>query len=393
MILLLYGEDMKVLFQKIDKPLFFLMFVYTILGFVMIFSASSVSAVLRYGVPPSYFFIRQFLFMFASWFVGFFLLLRLPTKKYRYLAPVYLLGVMVLLFVVFGYGTIAGGAQSWIDLGFFNLQPTEFAKTALILYMAVFYEKSLKKRKPFTYNFIPIVLAVIIFFFVAMQPDFGGAVIIAGIVFFTFLCVPFEKDSQVHIIKYIGIAAIVAVAVLLYSGSDIFNGAQLARLKFQNPCSRYMEDTGYQVCNGFIAYHNGGLFGVGLGNSSQKYLYLPEAHTDFIFPILVEELGLVVGVIVIIGYGYMLYRILKIAKSADSVRNAVICYGTFVYILLHLLINFMGTLALIPLTGVPVPFLSYGGSFNMNVVVMMFIVERVSIENKQNAEKRALANL
>ena len=384
---------MKTLFQKIDKPLFFLSLIYTILGLVMVLSASSVSAVLRYNVSSSYFFVRQLIFMLVAWIVGLFFILKIPTKKYRFLAPIYLFGMMALLFLVFGYGAIAGGAQSWLDLGFFNLQPTEFIKTALILYMAVFYEKSVKKRKPFAYNFIPIIFAVIAFFLVAMQPDFGGAVIIAGIVFFTFLSVPFEKESSVQIIKFIGIAALIAAVILLYSGSDIFNSTQLARLKFQNPCERYMEDTGYQVCNGFIAYHNGGLFGVGLGNSSQKYLYLPEAHTDFIFPILVEELGLLVGVFVICGYAYMLYRIIKIAKNADCIRNSIICYGTFVYLLLHLLINLMGTLALIPLTGVPLPFLSYGGSFNLNVIAMLFVVQQIAVENKQNAEKRALASM
>ncbi len=391
--MIIIGGSMKSLFQKMDKPIFFLMIAYSILGLVMILSASSVSAVLRYAVSPSYFFIRQLMFICASFFVGIVFVLRIPTKKYRFLAPLYLLVVLSLLFLVFGYGFIAGGAQSWLDLGFFNLQPTEFAKTALILFMACFYERSIKKTKPFMYNFIPIIMAIVIFFLVAMQPDFGGAVIIAGIVFFMFLAVPFEKDSKVKIIKYLGIAVIIGGIALLYSGSDLFNSTQLARLKFRSPCSRYMEDTGYQVCNGFIALHNGGLFGVGLGNSSQKYLYLPEAHTDFIFPILVEELGLLVGALVIIGYVYLLYRILKIAKAADSIRNALICYGTFIYILLHLLINFMGILALIPLTGVPLPFLSYGGSFNMNIILILFVVERISIENKQNAEKRELALL
>ncbi len=384
---------MRALFSKMDKPLLFFMIVYTILGLVMIFSASSVSAVLRYGVSPSYFFIRQLLFVSAAFLVGFIIVLRIPTKKYRFLAPLYLLIVFSLLFLVFGYGIVGGGAQSWLDLGFFNLQPTEFAKTALILYMAVFYEKSIKKKRTFVYNFVPIIFALIIFFLVAMQPDFGGAVIIAGIVFFTFLTIPFEKDSKVEIIKYLGFAAIIGGVALLYSGSDLFNSTQLARLKFQEPCQRYMESTGYQVCNGFIAYHNGGLFGVGLGNSSQKYLYLPEAHTDFIYPILVEELGLIVGILVIIGYGYILYRILKIAKSADCIRNALICYGAFIVILLHLLVNLLGTLALIPLTGVPLPFLSYGGSFNMNIILILFVVERVAIENKQNQEKRELALL
>ena len=326
---------MKSLFRKMHKTILVFMIIYSILGLVMILSASSVSAVLRYAVSPSYFFVRQLIFIVASFFVGIFFVLKIPTFRYRVLSLLYLAGVLGLLFLVFGYGFIAGGAQSWLDLGFFNLQPTEFAKTALILFMACFYEHSIKSKKPFMYNLIPIIIALIIFFLVAMQPDFGGAIIIAGIVFFTFLVVPFAKDSKVAFVKYLGIATIVGIAVLLYSGSDLFNSTQLARLKFQAPCERYMESTGYQVCNGFIAFHNGGLFGVGLGNSSQKYLYLPEAHTDFIFPILVEELGLIVGIIVIFGYAFLLYRILCIAKGCDSMRNALICYGTFIYLLLH----------------------------------------------------------
>ena len=383
---------MKKIFMKMDIPLFILMILYIILGLVMILSASSISAVLRYNVSTYYFFIRQFLFEFLSFLVGF-MILRFSTGRYKFPVYCYLVGVLVLLFLVFSIGFVAGGAQSWLDLGFFNLQPSEFAKTALILFMGVFYNSSLKKNHNFSYQLIPIIIAIVIFFFVAMEPDFGGAVIIAGIVFFTFLIIPFEEKNKLNLIKWIGFGAIIAAIVLLYSGSDIFNSTQLSRLKFQTPCERYTEDTGYQVCNGFIAYHNGGLFGKGLGNSSQKYLYLPEAHTDFIFPILVEELGLVIGILVILGYVYMLYRILKIGKNALSVRNSLICYGTFIYLLLHLLINLMGTLALIPLTGVPVPFLSYGGSFNMNVILMIFIILRISYENKEGRESREIARL
>lgn len=391
--MIIIGGSMKKIFRKMDKPLFFLMILYSVIGLIMVLSSSSVSAVLRYHVDTYYFFARQLLFIVASFLFGMFFILRLPTRNYRFLSYLYLGGVFILLFLVFSVGVIAGGAKSWLNLGFFNLQPTEFAKTALILFMATFYEKSLKKKRMFAYNFIPIILAMIIFFMVAMQPDFGGAVIIAGIVFFLFLAIPFPKDNRINFVKYLGFAGILAVVVLLYSGSDLFNSAQLARLKFETPCKRYMEDTGYQVCNGMIAYHNGGLFGVGLGNSSQKYLYLPEAHTDFIFPILIEELGLIVGILILLGYVYILYRILKIAKQSDSLRNSFICYGTFIYLLSHLLINFMGSLALIPLTGVPVPFLSYGGSFIMNVIVMIFIVLRVSVENNIRKEKKEIASL
>ena len=167
----------------------------------------------------------------------------------------------------------------------------------------------------------------------------------------------------------------------------------MQRFEFRNPCSRYTEDTGYQVCNGFIAIHNGGLFGVGLGNSSQKYLYLPESHTDFIFPIIVEELGAIVGTLIIILYVVMLYRILKIAREGENLRLSILAYGVFLYLLFHILVNILGILALIPLTGVPLPLLSYGGSFTVNVVIMLFVVQRVTIENKTIKNKREIAGL
>jgi len=167
----------------------------------------------------------------------------------------------------------------------------------------------------------------------------------------------------------------------------------LQRFQFANPCTRYTENTGYQVCNGFIAIHNGGLFGVGLGNSSQKYLYLPESHTDFIFPIIIEEWGAIVGVLLILGYMIMLYRILKIAREAENLRLSILAYGVFLYLLFHILVNLLGVLALIPLTGVPLPLLSYGGSFTLNVVIMLFVVERVNIENKTIKTKREMAEI
>ena len=188
--------------------------------------------------------------------------------------------------------------------------------------------------------------------------------------------------------------SVILIIAILYSGTDILNSRQLSRLQFQNPCSRYSENTGYQVCNGFIAIHNGGLFGVGLGNSTQKYLYLPEAHTDFIYPILVEELGAVIGILVLVGYVYILYRILIIGKEAKgNVRNMILCYGTFALIFLHLIVNLMGVLALIPLTGVPIPFLTYGGSFTINLILMLFVVQRVAIENKNKKFQDDMASL
>lgn len=382
---------MKKTLSKMDKPLLFFTILYSILGLIMILSSSSVSAVLRYGVSTYYFFIRQLLFIIAGLIAGI-IILKLPTSRYKLFTPVLVIGILAALAGLFVYGKISNGAQSWYNLGFFNLQPTEFAKSIMIIYMAVFYSVQLKKKNQNLYtNLIPIVVGFIIFILVAMQPDFGGAAIIAGIVFLIFMIIPIDKGNLTKLLKFIAVAMIIGGIVFLNSGADFFNSRQMQRFKFKEPCLRYQEDTGYQVCNGFIAMHNGGVFGVGLGNSTQKYLYLPEAHTDFIFAILVEELGLVVGVLVIIGYLFMLYRILKIAKNSPTLRGSILAYGTFALILLHLLINFLGILAVIPLTGVPVPLLSYGGSFTINILIMLFVVQRVAIENNIAKTKQEMA--
>ena len=385
---------MKKLFSKMDIWLLIIMIIYSIVGLIMIFSASSVSTVLRYHVPQYHFFLRQAIFLLASFILGFLIVIRFPTSKYKYIAPFAIVGIIVALIGLFAYGQITNNAQSWYDLGPFALQPSEFSKSIIIVFLAVAYSRLEKKKVNNIYAFlIPVAICLFIAVLIALQPDFGTALIICGIVFFIFISIPYVKQNFIKVLK-IGVASLVVAAfALLYSGAEIFNSRQMKRFEFRNPCERYQEDTGYQVCNGFIAIHNGGLFGVGLGNSSQKYLYLPESHTDFIFPIIVEELGLLVGVLLIVGYMIMLWRILKIARAAENLRLSILAYGVFLYLLFHILINLLGILALIPLTGVPLPLLSYGGSFTINVVIMLFVVERVNIENKTIRAKREMASI
>lgn len=385
---------MRKLFSKMDIPLFIMVILYVALGLVMIYSASNITAVVRYGYQPYHFFIRQAIFVLASFFIGFLIVIRFPTRNYGALAwPLVflLIGSLALLFVK---GKIAGGAISWFDLKFFKVQPSEFAKSILVIFMAIYYNKlHYKKVKNIYAYFVPLGFAAIIIGLVFMQPDLGSAAIIAGIVFLTFISIPVVQNNIMKFIKIIAIGCILAMVAFLYSGNDFLSSIQKGRLNFRNPCSRYTDTTGYQVCNGFIAINNGGLFGVGLGNSTQKYLYLPESHTDFIFPIIVEELGLVTGIISILGYAYILARILKIAKTSENLRCSILAYGTFWYFTLHILVNLLGVLALIPLTGVPLPFLSYGGSFTVNAIIMIFVVERVNIENKINKTKREIKAL
>jgi len=149
----------------------------------------------------------------------------------------------------------------------------------------------------------------------------------------------------------------------------------------QNPFEKIL-DTGNQVCNCYIAINNGGLFGVGLGNSTQKYLYLPEPYTDFIFAIIVEELGVVTGVGLVLFYMFILGRILIIGKRSPNNKGTIICYGTAAYIFLHIIVNLMGIMGMIPMTGVPLPFMSYGGSYTISLIIALSLVQRVSIDSK-----------
>ena len=381
------------LIKKCDKFLLFFLIVYALLGLVMIFSASSVSTVLRYQVSPSHFFVRQLIFLVISLLAGVFILF-FPTKNYKFVSFLYSIGVIVLLVGLFAYGKLTNHAQSWYNFGPISLQPSEFAKTALILFMACFYDKLYrsKVRNILTY-FIPLSLTLIYVGLVIVQPDLGSAIIILAIGFGTFLSIPIIKRNFMKVTKVLLVLLVIGAIGFLYSGADILNSRQLSRLKFQKPCSRYTEETGYQVCNGFIAINNGGLLGKGLGNSTQKYLYLPESHTDFIFPIVVEELGLIVGILLVVGYLMMLLRILKIAKDSYSLRNSILCYGAFIYLAAHILVNLCGVLALIPLTGVPLPLLSYGGSYTINVVLIIFVVLRVSVENNNVKIKNELKTI
>ena len=385
---------MKKVISKMNIPLLLLMLVYSVFGLIMIFSASSVTAVLRYGYDSNHFFVRQLVWLLGSYFIGF-IILFIPTKFYRFVSKIAMYGIIGVLALIFFAGSIAGGAKSWYDTGLFSIQPTEFAKIILIVYMAVYYNKiASKKNMTFMQFFWPIILAALLFVLIAMQPDLGGAIIVFLITIMLFFSLPFGKGHKKNVLKLGVGGVVVGLAALLLFGGNLLEPYQVRRLtEFSSPCQRYSDESGYQVCNGYIAIHNGGLFGVGLGDSTQKYSYLPEAHTDFIFPIICEELGAIIGIIVVFGYMVMLYLVLRVAKSTYNIRDSILCYGVFAYMLAHILINLLGVLGLIPLTGVPLPFLSYGGSYALSLIVGLFIVHRVNIENKLEKSKQLIKSL
>lgn len=371
-------------FSLMNKPLLFLSLGLLIFGLFMILSASSMESYVRYNKSPYEYFIRQGLFMIAS-FIGAIIIIKIPTKVYTRLEKLISISPFILLGLVFLFGTSVHNAKSWIRIGSVGLQPSEFIKVIYIIYLAVYYEKNKDKlNDPWTI-LKPIASAIISFVIIAMQPDLGTATILAILVIIIFYTIPIPKSYKNIVNKLLFGGILLVAVIMIVTGGSVLKDYQRDRLNFIDPCERYQDQSGYQLCNSFIALKNGGLTGQGIGKSTQKYLYLPEGYTDFIFPIIVEEWGLFVGIIIIILFGVVLYQIYKIARQATNFKNSIIGYGVFAYVALHMCINLGGVLGLLPLTGVPLPFLSYGGSFCLSLIIALAFVQRVNIET--NIEK------
>ena len=377
---------MKKLLSKLDKPLLVVTFIFFIFGLIMILSASSMESYMRYNYSPYHYFLRHAIFLVLG-FILFCFIIIFPTKNYKKL-DIFIIGVIILALIGLPFlGHNAKNAVSWYKIGPITIQPSEFAKVALIIYLSSYYEKN-KDRLDNQWNIIkPIIVAFIIIGLVIIQPDMGTSVIIGLITLMMFYGVPISKKNRSIFNKIFLGGILVVVLVFITTGGKMLQSYQLDRLNFLDPCERYQDKTGYQLCNGFIAFKNGGLKGQGLGASTQKYLYLPESYTDFIFPIVVEEWGLIVGIVILCAYAFVLFRIIQISRRASNLRGSLICYGVFASLLTHIIVNLFGVMGMIPLTGVPLPFLSYGGSYTICLMIAMGLVQRVAIESKKNTNK------
>lgn len=374
----------KDIIKNIDKPLFILTLILFVLGLIMIFSASNVTSYMNGGSPYAYF-LRQGMFLLVS-FIFCIFMVKFNTKFYGIMSNILLVAFVAVLILLLIYGKATNYAVSWIPIGPFTLQPSEFIKVIMIVFMARFYEVHEKRLDNFFIAIIPLIIGVVITFLIMLQPDLGTAIIFASLTGLIFFSSPVSKSIKFKVlILFFGMCLVVG-AVLIMTGGSILQARQLERFNFTRPCDRLL-DTGNQVCNGYIAINNGGLTGIGLGNSTQKYLYLPYPYTDFIFAVVVEELGLIVGIAIILAYLYLLYRILKIGRESYTNRGALLCYGVAVYIFLHVIVNLMGLFGLMPMTGVPLPFLSYGGSFTLCLMFSLAMVQRVNIENRLRDKK------
>ncbi len=379
---------MRKILKNVDKPLLLISTILFIFGLIMIFSASNITAFMKYSASPYRYFMKQSIFLVISVVVSFFFI-KFKSKSYGIIMPIATYTIMGMLAFILLYGAAKNRSIRWIDLGFFSIQPSEFAKIVVLFWMASFYDSHEKSLENYATVLYPLVIAGIIGFLIMIAPDLDTTVIYVLIVASIFFLAPISKEIRNKLLLILFGAFIVILITVFTSGNNILTPGQQERLvNFHNPCSSEKYYTsGNQVCNGYIAINNGGLNGVGLGNSTQKYLYLPEAHTDFIFAIIMEELGLVGAISIFILYFLLIGRIIKIAKESYTTRGFLICMGVAVYIVLHIAVNLGGMFGLMPTTGVPLPFMSYGGSFCMCLVFALTAVQRINVENKIYKEK------
>ena len=366
-----------------------LMFIY---GLFNIVTASSREAEVMYNVSLYYYFFRQ-LKMLILGLIGSFIIINVDTKKYPFISFILYIIIFGLLIYMLFHGTADRGSINWINLPFIGrFQPSEAAKPISIVFFAFILDKLSKQvnnesnqrwRYIIALFLVMFILPGIVFF----QNDMGTAFILLSITGIMFLGGPVKTKDKI-------LAGMVcALLICLVGGARyatkgyVLTEEQVSRITdFVKPCNKYT-DGGYQACNDFIAINNGGLRGVGIGESKQKYSYIPEPHTDSVFAIIAEEYGFIFTTAIMVIYFLILRTILKIAYDADNLMNKYICLGCAGYIFLHIIINIGGLIGLLPMTGVPLPFLSYGGTFAISLIGMLAIVQRVAIETNLNKKK------
>ncbi|MCM3114077.1 FtsW/RodA/SpoVE family cell cycle protein [Neobacillus sp. MER 74] len=373
--------------KKILKSYDYTLIIATILlctfGLVMIYSASMASAVQRYGYPPDYFYQKQkvWLMIFTVIFL-FTAILPYKIMMFKKVLVLIVLASLLSLLGLFVFGVEKNNAQSWYSIGSFLFQPSEFVKLAAIIYLAAVYAKKQAYINQFNKGVLPpLVYLFIICSLIIIQPDFGTAAIIMAIASTMILCSGLSFKS---IGKLLIIVMIVLLPLVLVSWGKFFSDEQQSRFAvLNNPfADKYVNNEGFHLANSYIAIGSGGINGLGLGKSIQKLGYLPESHTDFIMAVIAEELGIWgVGFVIILLF-YIVLRGIYVGLQCKDPFGSLLAFGISSMIGIQTFINLAGVSGLIPLTGVPLPFISYGGSSLLMLAAATGILVNVAMFNK-----------
>lgn len=358
-----------------DKWILFSTLTLILFGLLMVASASMVISDKEYGYPFHYFFrqgINLMLGIFLAWIVT-----RIEIKYWQQWSIPLIIFSLLLLFVVLvpGIGRVVNGSRRWLHLGVLTLQVSEVVKLCAVVYLASYLQRFQKQVQEEFIGFMkPLMILGIIVLLLLMEPDFGTATVIT----MTFLILLFTAG-----VRWKPFTALFLTVVFAMTLIALTSPYRLERLTtFIDPW-RTAYGSGYQLTQSLIAFGRGGLMGVGLGNSIQKLFYLPEAHTDFIFAVIGEELGLLGELLLITLFLVLIIRIIILGKKNFDLGNlfhAYLCYGMGFWFGLQAMINMGVNIGLLPTKGLTLPFISYGGSSLLINCIVIGILLRVSYE-------------
>jgi cell division protein FtsW len=352
-----------------DFILMILTFLLLGIGLVMIYSASQILAYMEYD-DSAYFLKRQIVWACIGIF-AMFVVMNIPYRAYKKLVPLIIAILFVMMALVLtGMGEVRNGAQRWLDLGFITLQPSEFVKLGIIMYLASIYSKKQEYINDLARGVIPPLVVVAIFFIlILLQRDLGTGM---SIIFFTMVMIFCSGAQFKHMF---------GLGILSFSIGTLFITTQEYRLErvtsFLDPWADRL-GSGYQLTQSLMAIGNGGVSGSGFGNSVQKYLYLPEAHTDFIFAVTAEELGLIGVTLILLCYLVLILRGIRVSIHCPDSFGTLLGLGIVAMIGIQTLINIAVVSGRLPVTGITLPFLSYGGSSLLLTLISMGILLNVS---------------
>jgi cell division protein FtsW len=363
-----------------DFLLLSLTVILTCFGILMVFSASSAAASIKFD-DPLWFTKRQIMFAVLG-IVAMLVLMNVPYAKLKkWFIPYYFIIVATLIIVLFREPL--NGARSWLQIGPFGIQPSEFAKLGVILYLAALISKKGDKIRDFKRGLLPVMIIVgFTAGLIIAQPDFGSAMVL--VLCSAFLILAGGADlKHLFVLGTTGVVSLAAtLGIYLLVAED--PGYRFARFTtYLDPWSDYL-GSGWQIVHSLFAFGHGGLTGAGFGQSIQKLHYLPEAHNDFIFAIIGEEFGLIGAGIFLLVYVAFIWRIISISLRAPDTFGMLVGIGIAVMLAVQSLINMGGVTNAIPMTGVTLPLISSGGSSLLMTLASMGIVLSVSRELNRN---------
>lgn len=356
--------------KQIDKVLFISIIMLSLFGLIMIYSASSIWS--EYKFNDSFHYLKYQAVFLMIGIIVMIMFSKIDTKLYYEKSNKILLVCLILLILVLipGIGSVRNGSRSWFGIGPFGIQPSEAAKLGLIIFTSKYLTNSNKFLKSYKQGVFPILgITLLIFGLIMLQPDLGtGLILVTSIISLLFIA-----GVNMKFFLYMGFLGLIGVVVLI-----IIAPYRMDRItSFIDPWSDAL-GTGFQIIQSLYAIGPGGLLGVGFSNSIQKHFYLPEPQTDFIFSIIAEEFG-VLGAFIVVGlFSIILIRGIKIALSTKDQFSKYLAFGMVFQIVFQTIMNLMVVIGLIPVTGVTLPFLSYGGSSLLISMVSMGILLNIS---------------